>query len=92
MISLCLAYSVLLNLSGGDSVKKLWDKMGSLYQLKYLVNKLFLKNIYLRMSDGSLVTEHLNVFNIMLSQLSSMAINIIDQEKSIILLCSFLDS
>jgi hypothetical protein len=55
MIQLCLADLVLLNVSGEDSAKKMWDKMGSLYQSKYLVNKLFLiKKLYLlRMSDGS---------------------------------------
>jgi hypothetical protein len=65
MIHLCLADLVLLNVSGEDLAKKLWDKMGSLYQSKYLVNKLFLrKKLYLlRMSDGSSVTENLNAFN-----------------------------
>jgi hypothetical protein len=94
MIWLCIVYLVLLNVSGDNSTKKLWDKLGSLYQSKYLVNKLFLrKKMYLlRMSDGSSVNEHLNAFNIVLIQLSSMDINIIDVEKCINLLCSFLDS
>jgi hypothetical protein len=43
MIRLCLAYLIFLNVSGEDSTKKLWDKLGSLYQLKSLVNKLFLR-------------------------------------------------
>jgi hypothetical protein len=53
-IRLCLADLVLLNVSGEDLTKKLWDKLGSLYQLKSLVNKLFLrKKLYLlRMSEG----------------------------------------
>jgi hypothetical protein len=42
-IQLCLADSVLLNVSGEDTAKKLWDKLGSLYQSKSLVNKLFLQ-------------------------------------------------
>jgi hypothetical protein len=59
-IRLCLADSMLLNVSGEDLAKKLWDKLGSLYQLKSLVNNLFLrKKLYLlRMSDGSSVTKH----------------------------------
>ena len=74
-------------------MKKLWDKLGSLYQLKYLVNKLFLRNkLYLlRMSDGSSVTRHLNAFNT-LSQLSFMDIKITQEEKCISLLCSFPNS
>ena len=31
MIILCLADSILLNVSGEDSTKKLWDKLGRLY-------------------------------------------------------------
>jgi hypothetical protein len=58
MIRHCLANLVLLNVSCEDSSKKMWDKLGSLYQSKSLVNKLFLKKkLYLlRMSDGSSVT------------------------------------
>jgi hypothetical protein len=83
-----------LNVSGEDSTKKLWDKLGSLYQSKSLVNKLFLrKKLYLlRMSEGSSVTEHLNVFNTIISQLSSVDIKITEEEKCISLLCSFPDS
>jgi hypothetical protein len=46
----------------------------------------------MRMSDGISVTKHLNVFNTVLSQLFSMDIKITNEEKCIILLCSFLDS
>jgi hypothetical protein len=42
MIRLCLADLVLLNVSGEDSIKELRDKLGSLYQSKSLVNKMFL--------------------------------------------------
>ena len=77
-IQLSIVDSILLNVSGEDSTKKMWDKMGILYQSKYLVNKLFLrKKLYLlRMSDGNSVTKHLNVFNTIISQLSSVDIKI----------------
>ena len=67
---------------------------GTLYQSKSLVNKLFLrKNLYnLRMKDGDSVTEHLNAFNTMVSQLSSIDIKISDEDKCISLLCSLPDS
>ena len=42
MIHLCLSNSVLLNVYGEDSTKKLWEKLGNLYQSKSLVNKRFL--------------------------------------------------
>ena len=38
----CLVDWVLLNVSGEDTTKKLWDKLGNLYHLKSIVNKLFL--------------------------------------------------
>ena len=73
--------------------KNLWVKLGTFYQSKSLVNKFFLwKMLYnLRMKDGDSVTEHLNAFNIVLSQLSSVDIKILDEDKCIIFLCSLLD-
>ena len=85
---------MLFNVSGEDSAKKLWDKLGSLYQSKSLVNKLFLrKKLYLlRMSEDNLVTGHLNVFNTTIRQLYFVDIKIIEEEKCVILLCYFPDS
>jgi len=72
----------------------LWDKLGTLYQSKSLVNKLFLwKKLYnLRMEDGDLVTEHMNAFNTVVSQLASVDIKTSDEDKCISLLCSIPDS
>ena len=68
-IRLCLSDSVLLNVSREATTKDLWDKLGSLYQTKSLVNKLFLrKKLYsLRMKDGDFMAEHLNIFNTVVS-------------------------
>ena len=41
-IRLCVSDSILLNVSGEATTKALWDKLGTLYQSKSLVNKLFL--------------------------------------------------
>jgi hypothetical protein len=59
-----------------------------------MLNELFLiKKLYLlRMSDDSSVTEHLNAFNTIIIQLSSVDIKIIEEEKCISLLCSLPDS
>eukprot|EP00253_Pinus_taeda_P030792 PITA_30792 len=72
-IRLCFSYSVLLNVSGEATTKALWDKLGTLYQSKSLLNKLFLrKKLYnLRMKDGDSVTENLNVFNTMFDEIVS---------------------
>eukprot|EP00253_Pinus_taeda_P009614 PITA_09614 len=66
-IQLCVSNLVLLNVSGEAVVKDLRDKLGTLYQSKSLVNKLFLhKKLYnLRMKDGDSVRDHLNTFNTM---------------------------
>ena len=68
-IRLCFSDLVLLNVSGEDSPKKLWEKLGNLYQSKSPVNKLFLrKKLYhLRMEDGDSMTEHLNSFTTLVS-------------------------
>eukprot|EP00253_Pinus_taeda_P003732 PITA_03732 len=93
-IRLCASDTVLLNVSGEAMTKALWDKLGTLYQSKSLVNKMFLrKKLYnLRMKDGDLVTEHLNAFNTVISQLSSIDIKISDKDKCISFLCSLPDS
>ena len=46
----------------------------------------------MRMSGGDSVTEHLDAFNTIIIQLASTDIKIIEEEKCISLLCSFLDS
>lgn len=46
----------------------------------------------MRMEEGSSVTEHLNSFNTMISQLMSVEIDVTEEERCISLLCSFLDS
>ena len=91
---MCVLDLVLLNVSGEATTKTLWDKLGTLYQSKSLVNKLFpRKRLYnLRMKDGDSVTEHLNAFNTVVSQLSSVDIKISDEDKCISLLCSLPDS
>ena len=93
-IQLCVSDSVLLNVSGEATAKALWDKLGTLYQSKSLVNKLFLrKKLYnLRMKDGDSVTENINAFNNVVSQLSSIEIKILDEDKCISLLYSLPDS
>jgi hypothetical protein len=44
------------------------------------------------MNDGSSLNDNLNAFNTILSKLSSVDIKIIEEDKCIPLLCSFLDS
>jgi hypothetical protein len=93
-IRLCLTDSVLLNVSRESTANELWNKLGNLYQSKSLENKQFLrKKLYhLRMEDGYFVTEHLNSFNTLVSQLGSVNNMIAKEDMCITLLCSLLDS
>ena len=93
-IRLCLSDSVLLNIYGEYSAVKLWEKLGSLYQSNSLVNKLFLqkKLFHLKMDENDIVTEHLNVYNTLVSQITSVGIKMAKEDKCITLLCSLLDS
>jgi hypothetical protein len=87
-IRLCLSDSILLNLSEEATTKGLWDKLGKLYQSKSLENKIFpINKMYNpRMRDGDSVAEHLNAFNTVVSQLVSIEIKILDEDKCISLL------
>ena len=54
LIRLCLADSVLINVHEENSAKKLWTKLGEMYQVKSLLNQIFLrKKLYsLKMEEG----------------------------------------
>ena len=67
---------MLLNVSGEDSAVNVWEKLGSLYQSKSLVNKLFMqkKLFHLRMDENDNVTEHMNVYNTLVSQITFVGI------------------
>ena len=64
-----------------------------MYQFKSLVNKIFLiKKLYnLRMKDGDSLVEHLNSFNTEVSQLVSVEIRHLDEDKCTSLMCSLPD-
>ena len=93
-MQLFLSNSVLLNVSGEDSAVKLWAKLGSLYQSKSLVNKLFLQNklFHLRMDENDIVIEHLNVYNTLVSEITFVGVKMVEEDKCITLLCSFPNS
>ena len=90
---MCLEFGI-VEFIKGTLAKALWNKLGTLYQANYLVNKLFLqKMLYnLRMKDGDSLTKHMNAFNIVVGQLLSVDIKISDEDRCIRLLCSLQDS
>jgi hypothetical protein len=93
-IQLCFSDSVLLNVSGEATTKELWNNLWTLYQSKSLVNKLFpRKKLYnMRMRHVDSVTEHMNAFNTVVSELLSVEIKISNEDKCISLLFSLSNS
>lgn len=90
-ICLCLADEVMLNIVGEDTTSSLWSKLESLYMTKSLKRRIYLKRrLYsLRIKEGTKVVDHLNTFNTLIVQLTSMEVKFKDEDKAITLLCSF---
>ena len=68
-------------------------KLRILYQSKSLVNKLFLqkKLFHLKMDENDTVTENLNVYNTLVSKITSVGIKLDEEDKCATLLCSLPD-
>ena len=93
-IRLCLADDVLFNIVSEKTAVGLWTKLEKLYMTKSLTNRILLKRqLYgLRMKEGTLITDHLNVFNTLLVQLDSLDVKFDSEDKAITLLCSLPES
>ena len=65
-------------------------KVRNLYMTKSLSNKLYLKKqLYgLRIKEGTIVLEHLNFFNKVISELLTIDVKIDEEDKALILLSS----
>ena len=46
----------------------------------------------MKMSQGGFVVDHLNEFNMLTSQLSSVKVNFDDEVRALLILCSFPES
>jgi hypothetical protein len=81
----------MFNIVAEKTTTGLWTKMESLYMTKSLTNKIFLKmQLYsLGMKEGRKIVDHLNTFNTLLVQLTSMGVKFDYEDKAITLLCSF---
>jgi hypothetical protein len=90
-IRLCLVDDVLFNFVSENTTVGLWTKLESLYMTKSLTNRIFLKRqLYsLHMKEGTKIPNHLDNFNALLVQLTSMGVKFKSEDKTITLLCSF---
>ena len=93
-IRLCLVDDVLFNIVSEKTIVGLWMKLESLYMVKSLTNRIFLKRqLYsLCMKEGMKIDDHLDTFNPLLVQLTSMGVKFESEDKAITLLCYFPES
>lgn len=93
-IRLCLADEVLFNIVGEKTAAGIWSRLESLYMTKSVTNRIYLKRqLYtLRMKEGTKIADHLNVFNTLLCQLTSIGVKMEEEDKAVTLLCSLPDS
>jgi hypothetical protein len=94
MIRLSLAASMDFNILKEKTTKYLMDALPKLYEKPLASNKVFLmKRLFnMKMSEGGSVVDHLNEFNTITNQLSSVKVDFDDEVRSLLILCSFLES
>ena len=82
-IHLNLGDEVIHNILEAKTTKEVWEKLEGLYMRKNLMNKLYVKkHLYsLHIKEGSDLLEHLNMFNMLNTQLSSFGVNYEDEVK-----------
>lgn len=90
VVRLTLARSVAFNVKDETTTTGLMKALSSMYEKPSAVNKVYLmRRLFdLRMGDGSSAAEHINEFNSILSQLSSVEIKFDDEVRALILLSS----
>jgi hypothetical protein len=93
-IRLSLAASVAFNISKEKTTKDLMDALAKLYEKPSASNKVFLMKRLsnMKMSEGGSVADHLNEFNTVTNQLSSVKVDFDDEVRALLILCSLLES
>jgi hypothetical protein len=66
------------------------DVLAKLYEKPLMSNKVFLMKILfnMKMSEGGSITDHLNEFNTVTNQVSSLKVDFDDEVGALIILCS----
>jgi hypothetical protein len=93
-IRLSLAASMAFNISKEKTTKGLMDALAKLYEKPSASNKVFLmKRLFnMKMSEGGSVADHLNEFNTVTNQLSSIKVDFDDEVRALLILCSLPES
>ena len=87
-IRLCLAALIAFNISKEKTIVDLINALVKLYEKPSVSNKVFLmKRLFnMKMSKGG--HDHLNDFNRVTNQLSSVGVNFDDEVRTLLILCS----
>jgi hypothetical protein len=93
-IQLSLGTSVAFNISKEKTTKELMDTLAKLYEKPSTSNKVFLMKrlVNMKMSEGGSIADHLNEFNTVTNQLSSVKVDFDDEVKALLILCSLPES
>jgi hypothetical protein len=93
-IRLSLAASVAFNISKEKTMKGLMDALAKLYGKPSASNKVFLmKRLFnMKMSEGGFVADHLNEFNTVTNQISSIKVDFDDEVRALLIFCSLPES
>jgi hypothetical protein len=78
------------NISKEMTMKDLMKALAKLYEKPSASNKVFLmKRLFnMKMSEGGSVADHLNEFNTVTNQLSSVKVDFDDEVRDLLILCS----
>lgn len=92
-IRLSLLSSVSFNISKEKTTEGLMVALVRMYEKPSASNKVFLMKMlfHMKMTEGGTVAEHLNEFNIVTSQLTSVGINFDDEVRPLLTLSSLLE-
>jgi hypothetical protein len=85
-----LAALVAFNISKENTTKELMDALTKLYEKPSTSNKVFLmKRLFnMKMSEGGSIADHLNEFNMVTNQLSSVKVDFDDEVMALLIPCS----
>jgi hypothetical protein len=93
-IRLSLAASVAFNISKEKTTRELMEALAKLYEKPSTSNTIFLmKRLFnMKMSEGGSIVDHLNEFNTVTNQLSSVKVDFDDEVGALLILCSLPES
>ncbi|GJT06843.1 retrovirus-related pol polyprotein from transposon TNT 1-94 [Tanacetum coccineum] len=90
VVILCLGHKVLREVTGETTTTEVWSKLETLYMIKSLANKLYLKNkLYtFYMSAERKISEHIDEFNKIVLDLANIEVKFKDEHLALLLLTS----